>query len=49
MEYAYSGFIMWGLATPVVAIFGRQFYIGAWKQALRFSANMDTLVALTQA
>ncbi len=47
MDVPYAGFIMWALATPVVAIFGRQFYIGAWKQARHFAANMDTLVALS--
>ncbi len=43
----YANFIMWGLATPVLALFGKQFFIGAWKQAAHFSANMDTLVALS--
>ncbi|MDQ3279260.1 MAG: copper-translocating P-type ATPase, partial [Bacteroidota bacterium] len=35
------------LATPVILVFGRQFFIGAWKQAKHRSANMDTLVALS--
>ncbi len=43
----YADFIMWALATPVVLIFGRQFFINAWKQAKHASANMDTLVALS--
>jgi Cu2+-exporting ATPase len=38
---------MWALATPVVLVFGRQFFINAWKQAKHRSANMDTLVALS--
>jgi len=38
---------MWALATPVVLIFGRQFFINAWKQTKHRSANMDTLVALS--
>jgi P-type Cu2+ transporter len=42
-----SNYIMWVLATPVVAIFGSQFFINAWKQAKHRSANMDTLVALS--
>jgi Cu2+-exporting ATPase len=43
----YASFIMWALATPVVLIFGKQFFINAWKQAKHGSANMDTLVALS--
>ncbi|MDH6307908.1 Cu2+-exporting ATPase [Dysgonomonas sp. PFB1-18] len=43
----YANYIMWALATPVVVIFGRQFYIRAWQQLKRFSTNMDTLVALS--
>jgi len=42
----YSHWIMLILATPVVFIFGREFYINAYKRALHLSANMDTLVAL---
>jgi len=47
MNLHYGNYIMWALATPVVMIFGRQFFIGAWKQARHFKANMDTLVALS--
>lgn len=43
----YANYIMWVLATPVVIIFGRQFFINAWRQAKHGSANMDTLVALS--
>jgi len=46
-DVPYADYIMWALATPVLAIFGRQFFAGAWKQAKHFSANMDTLVALS--
>jgi len=35
------------LSTPVLFYFGRQFFIQAIKQARRFKANMDTLVALS--
>jgi Cu2+-exporting ATPase len=35
------------LAIPVLAIFGRRFFISAWKQAKNKSVNMDTLVALS--
>ncbi|MCB0525035.1 MAG: cadmium-translocating P-type ATPase [Lewinellaceae bacterium] len=38
---------MWALATPMLAWFGRDFFINAWKQARVGAANMDTLVALS--
>ncbi|MGK6352789.1 heavy metal translocating P-type ATPase [Parapedobacter sp. DT-150] len=47
MDQWWANYVMWLLATPVVFIFGRQFYIGAYKQAKHRSANMDTLVALS--
>lgn len=47
MNIPYANYIMWALATPVVAIFGRQFFVGAYKQTKHRSANMDTLVALS--
>ncbi len=47
LHIPYQNFIMWALATPVLAIFGRQFFIGAAKQAAHGKANMDTLVALS--
>jgi len=47
MDIPYGNYIMWALATPVIVIFGRQFFINAWKQAKHRSANMDTLVALS--
>lgn len=43
----YANYYMWALATFVVLFFGRQFFIISWKQALHFSANADTLVALS--
>jgi len=43
----YANEIMWVLATPVLFIFGKQFFINAWKQAKHKKANMDTLVALS--
>ena len=42
----YSNWIMLVLSVPVLAIFGREFFIIAWKRAMHFSSNMDTLVAL---
>jgi len=47
MDIPYANYMMWALATPVVILFGRQFFINAWKQAKNKSANMDTLVALS--
>ena len=47
MNMPYADYIMWALATPILFIFGQRFFVGAWKQAKRFSANMDTLVALS--
>ena len=47
MNLPYANYIMWALATPVVIVFGQQFFVNAWKQAKHRSANMDTLVALS--
>jgi len=47
MNLPYANYIMWALATPVVFIFGRQFFISAFNNAKRRTANMDTLVALS--
>ena len=47
MNIPYADYIMWILATPIVFIFGRQFFTGAWKQLKHRSANMDTLVAMS--
>lgn len=47
MDMPYANYIMWALATPVVILFGQQFFVNAWKQAKHRSANMDTLVALS--
>ena len=49
MNVPHAPFIMWALATPVVFVFGRQFFRNAWQQARHGSANMDTLVALSTA
>ncbi len=40
-----NGYIQWILATPVVFVFGRSFFINAWQQLRHGSSNMDTLVA----
>ena len=47
MHAPWSPWVQGLLATPVVLVFGRQFFINAWKQAKHRSANMDTLVALS--
>ena len=47
MGMPYGNYIMWALATPMIFIYGRQFFVGAWKQAKHRSANMDTLVAIS--
>jgi len=47
MEMPFGNFIMLVLTTPVVFLFGRNFFINAWKQAKHGRANMDTLVALS--
>ncbi|MDQ8004555.1 MAG: heavy metal translocating P-type ATPase [Pedobacter sp.] len=47
MDIPYGNYIMWILSTPMVFIYGRQFFVGAWKQAKHRSANMDTLVAIS--
>ena len=47
MDMPYANYIMWALLTPVMFVFGRQFFVNAWKQAMNRSVNMDTLVALS--
>ena len=47
MNMPYADYIMWTLTTPIILLFGRQFFINAWKQAKHRSANMDTLVAMS--
>lgn len=42
----YANWIMLVLAVPVLTIFGREFFIIAWKRAIHLSSNMDTLVAM---
>ncbi|HRH11186.1 MAG TPA: heavy metal translocating P-type ATPase [Bacteroidia bacterium] len=47
MNWPVANLIMWLLASPVVIWFGKQFFIGAYKQMKHRSANMDTLIALS--
>ncbi|RZK56882.1 MAG: copper-translocating P-type ATPase, partial [Pedobacter sp.] len=47
MDMPYANYMMWALATPMLFIYGKQFFVGAWKQTKHRSANMDTLVAVS--
>jgi len=47
MDMSYGNYIMWFLATPVLLVWGRSFYINAWHQLKIKKANMDSLVALS--
>lgn len=47
MDMAYANYIMMLLSAPVLFIAGKNFFIGAWKQARHGRANMDTLVAMS--
>ncbi|MHA4893730.1 heavy metal translocating P-type ATPase [Pedobacter sp. PWIIR3] len=47
MDLNHANYFMLIFTTPVLFIFGRQFFINAFKQAKHGHANMDTLVALS--
>lgn len=47
MHMPYGNYIMWVMTTPILFIFGRDFFVNAVKQAKNRKANMDTLVALS--
>jgi Cu2+-exporting ATPase len=47
MDMLYANYIMLVLSTPVLFVFGKNFFVNAWKQAKHGMANMDTLVALS--
>lgn len=47
MHLPYSNEIQMFLAIPVLVFCGKDFYVGAWKQAKIGRSNMDTLVALS--
>lgn len=49
MHWKPGTWISLALAIPVLSVFGRRFFISAWKQAKNKSVNMDTLVALSTA
>lgn len=43
----YANYMMWILSTPIIFVFGGQFFSSAWKLAKQKTSNMDTLVALS--
>jgi Cu2+-exporting ATPase len=47
MHWPPANWVMLALSAPVVFVFGRRFFVHAWKQAWHGRANMDTLVALS--
>lgn len=47
MDVRWVNYLVWLLATPVVFVLGRGFFISAWKQLKHGTCNMDTLVALS--
>lgn len=47
MHAPYANWIMLVLAVSIMFLFGNEFYINGFKHALKGSANMDTLVALS--
>ncbi len=46
-DIPYLHYILWVLATPVLFVFGIEFFKGAYSQACHGRANMDTLVAVS--
>lgn len=47
MHMPYGNWVMLAFTLPVLAVFGRDFYINAWRQLKHGRANMDTLVAVS--
>jgi Cu2+-exporting ATPase len=47
MDMPSANYLMWALSTPMLFVYGKRFFIGAWKQLKHRTANMDTLVALS--
>lgn len=47
MHMPYGDWIMFAFTLPVLVIFGRSFFINAWRQLKHGQANMDTLVAVS--
>jgi len=47
MHMPYANWIMMILAVLIMVLFGRSFYVNGFRHAVKGSANMDTLVALS--
>ncbi|MBC8984400.1 copper-translocating P-type ATPase [Pedobacter sp. N36a] len=47
MDMPNGNYYMMALTEPILFIFGKNFFVNAWKQAQHGAANMDTLVALS--
>ena len=47
MDIPYANYYMLALSTPVLFVFGKNFFVNAFKQARHGRANMDTLVAFS--
>lgn len=47
MHAPYANWIMLVLASAIMLLFGRDFYVNGFKHAIKGSANMDTLVSLS--
>lgn len=47
MHMPYGNWIMLGFTLPVLLVFGRDFFMNAWRQLKHGHANMDTLVAVS--
>ena len=47
MHIGWVNYVVWLLATPVVFVLGKGFFVSAWKQLKHGTCNMDTLVALS--
>ena len=47
MQVQWVNYVVWLLVTVVLFVFGRSFFISAWKQGKHGTCNMDTLVALS--
>jgi len=47
MDLPYANYIMLAFTAPVLFLFGRNFFINAFRQARHSRANMDSLVALS--
>lgn len=47
MHFPHANWIMMILALAIMLLFGRSFYVNGFRHAVKGSANMDTLVALS--